>query len=137
MPGKRGQVELQRVAGDDLCVRVSSERLGQDWQEGAVELHGRDALRPLGELGGEAADAGADFEDGEALRPALAAGLGYAPGDGGLYEEVLAQAPGKADAVPVHKLFDVARAGQTHLALLAAPIAVAQALCSGMRKSLP
>ena len=68
------------------------ERLGEQGQEQLIQLHGLDPPGPLGQLRREAAHAGADFEDGEALRPALAAGLGYAPGDGGLYEEVLAEA---------------------------------------------
>mgnify|MGYP000346308101 CR=1 FL=1 len=54
-----------------------------------------------------------------------------------LDEEILPQGLGKMHAVPLHERTDVVRTRQTHIALLAAPIAVAQALCSGMRKSLP
>lgn len=81
--------------------------------------------------------AGAYLQYGEALGRALAAGLGDAPGHGGLYEEILPQGLGKMHAVPLHERTDVVGTCQTHIALLAAPIAVAQALCSGMRKSLP
>ena len=94
-------------------------------------------LGPLRELDRQAAYAGAYLQYGEALGRALAAGLGDAPGHGGLYEEILPQGLGKMHAVPLHERTDVVRTRQTHIALLAAPIAVAQALCSGMRKSLP
>ena len=128
------QIQLRRVAPDDLDVVIPAERLCQNAAEGAVQLDGHDPACALRQLAREAAHAGADLQrEGGAVR---AGGLGYAPGNRRLDEEVLPQRLGEAEAVPLQQGLYFTRTGQVHsahLTHLAVPMAVAQALCSGTK----
>ena len=101
---------------DYLDVFISAQRLVQNAAQGVIQLYGDDLPGPARELRREAADAGADLErEGVFIR---AGGLGYAPGHGGVDEEVLAQRLGEAEAVPLEQRLHLGGAGETYFSHL-------------------
>jgi len=58
-----GGIDLQDVGVDKGDLGLIGELLPKDWDEPLVEFDGDDAACPCGQLMGQRAEAGADFED--------------------------------------------------------------------------